>query len=208
MKFKSISIITIASLAVLMLSCKTKSPNQNETLDKPDPTQPQAMPMELDQSKFDKDLPDACTLMSPEFLAGLLKMDTGAFTVKDGSSNINNKARSCFYKWQGNLPNAGIMIQVMKNPVADEFPTYFVEYIKGKKKDGKQGLGGDGKVYIYSYLPGFGDDGAYSTEAGKYTWRVGNDLGFNIAFNSTLSPEEQKSVAESIANEMMKNYAK
>ena len=150
-------------------------------------------------------IPDACDLMTPETIARYVNQPVESIFPADGSSPQNPKARACFFKWDGSaLPNAGVMVQLQRNPVQEDVPEYFTYLIASRKTDGEKDPGSD-VVIKYKDWPGFGDDGAYSTEAGKYVWRVGNDWAFMIAFNTVLPPKAQKVAAHALAQEVMSN---
>lgn len=148
-------------------------------------------------------IPDACDLLTSETISKYVRQPANTIFPADGSSPQNPKARACFFKWDGSaIPNAGVMVQLQKNPVEEDVPEYFTYLISSKKTEGDKDPMSDGAV-MYKDWPGFGDDGAYSTEAGKYVWRVGNEWAFMIAFNTVLPPKAQKVAAEAFAMEVM-----
>ena len=150
-------------------------------------------------------VPDACDLLSKETIARYVRQPVESIIPADGSSSQSPKARACFFKWDGSaLANAGVMIQLQKNPVIEDVPEYFTYLISSKKTEGEKNPA-TGTTMKYSDWPGFGDDGAYSTEAGKYVWRVGNDWVFMIAFNTVLEPKAQEVAARAFAQEAMAN---
>jgi len=148
-------------------------------------------------------IPDACDLLTQETIGKWIGIPSASISLADGSSSRHDKQRACFFKWDvGNIPNAGVMVQVQQNQVADDVPEYLTYMIASLKTDGENDFNG-GRVMKYQDWPDFGDDGAYSTEAGKYMWRVGNDWAFQIAFNTELSDKEQKKAAYAFAKEVM-----
>ena len=150
-------------------------------------------------------IPDACDLLSPATIAKYVNQPASEIFLADGSSPKNPKSRACFFKWDGSaLPNAGVMVQLQQNPVAEDVPDYFTYLISSKKTEGENDPGTQ-TLIKYKDWKGFGDDGAYSTEAGKYVWRIGNDWAFMVAFNTMLRPNEQKKAAEAFAKEVMSN---
>ena len=102
------------------------------------------------------------------------------------------------------MPNAGMFIQMIRNPFPDEYPDYISKYVASYRTEGEQGVEMD-PIYFKKF-EGFGDDGSYSTEAGKYYWRLGEAVSFLIAFNTTHTPEEQYRIATTVAKEMTLNY--
>jgi len=152
---------------------------------------------------FDEKLPLACDLFTPEFIAGVVGVDAGALTIKDGSHAGNLFSRSCFFKWNDpNVTNAGIMVQVMSNPVEFDAPEYLELYVNGKKQSGETTFDSDTRI-LYKDFNGFGDDGAYSYELHKYIWRDGHELAYTIAFNNNLSEDEEMAAARKIATKIV-----
>ncbi len=150
-------------------------------------------------------IPDACDLLTSKTIARYVNQPAESIFSADGSSSQNPKARACFFKWDGSaLANAGVMVQLQRNPVQEDVPEYFTYLISSKKTEGEKDPQTKG-VIKYNDWPGFGDDGAYSTEAGKYVWRIGNDWAFMIAFNTVLPPKAQKVAADALAREVMSN---
>ena len=94
------------------------------------------------------------------------------------------------------------MVQLQRNPVQEDVPEYFTYLIASRKTQGEVDPATK-QTFKYSDWPGFGDDGAYSTDAGKYIWRVGNDWSFMVAFNTVLPPKAQKVAAHAFAQEVM-----
>ena len=152
-------------------------------------------------------IPDACDLLSTKTIARYVKQPAGQITLNDGSSPLNPKARACFFKWDtSDLPNAGVMVQLQRNPVEEDVPEYFTYLISSKKTEGEKNPS-SAEVFMYKDWPGIGDDGAYSTEAGKYVWRVGNEWAFMVAFNTLMDDKSQKRAAEAFAREVMSNIS-
>ena len=149
-------------------------------------------------------IPDACDFMTVKTIGKYLDLDPESINISDGSSKNNLRARACFFKWDGaELPNAGVMLQIQKNPLPDDAPEYFTYFISNKKTEGEKDFTNNSKVFKYDDWDGYGDDGAYSTEAGKYLWRIGNEWAFMIAFNTTHPKKVQKRAAEALAKEIM-----
>ncbi len=155
------------------------------------------------ETNFNKNgIPDACDLLKEATIAKYLGIPAESINLADGSSSKSQLQRACFFKWDGTaLKNAGVMVQIQQNPVADDVPEYFTYMVQSLKKDGENSLNG-GNTKFYDW-PGFGDDGAYSTEAGKYVWRVGNDWAFMVAFNTELKGKDQERAAKAFAQEVM-----
>jgi hypothetical protein len=151
-------------------------------------------------------LQDACSLISPKYIARVLGVDQGSINVKEGSKTGRTIARSCFFKWESEIPNGGILVQIQKNPVPDDFPEYVQYFISTKKREGENSFSEGGYVYEFTDWGTVGDEGAYSSEAGKYYWRLGNEYIFMLAFNLALEESEQLAAANKLAPEIMKNF--
>jgi len=153
-------------------------------------------------------IPSAKTLIPIEDIASVLGKNVEDIVVKDSSpGGANPTHSSCFFKWSDfEVNNAGILLQVMKNPLGDEYPDYVEKFISSKKSLGEQDT--EGQKVLFKTLQGFGDDGAYSYEAGKYFWRLGDEIIMSIAFNSAHSAEDQYRIATTLGKQMTENYLK
>lgn len=196
-------IILLSVLLLSFLACKP--PKEEPMAPAVDKTKPQRLSQTSDYSTFDKSVPDACTLLDVDFIAKTFNIDASTITVKDGSSDKNRKARSCFFKWKTDFPNSGILIQALKNPVEEEFPEWVTYFVKTKKTDGEKSFSSPGEVYKYTDWDIVGDEGAASPEIGKYIWRVGNEMAFMLAFNLDIDEAAQRAAADLLAVEVMKN---
>ena len=153
-------------------------------------------------------IPSVRVLVPIENIATELGKSVQEIIVKDSSPQGPKATHSsCFFKWSDfEVNNAGILLQVMMNPLGDEYPDYVEKFISSKKSLGEQDT--DGEKVLFQTLQGLGDDGAYSYEAGKYFWRLGDKVIMSIAFNSAHSPEDQYRIATSIGKQMVDNYVK
>ena len=85
-------------------------------------------------------IPDACDLLTTKTIARYVRQPAESIFLADGSSPQNPKARACFFKWDGSdLANAGVMVQLQKNPVQEDVPEYFTYLISSKKDRGRKG---------------------------------------------------------------------
>lgn len=148
------------------------------------------------------------TLVPIETVAGALDKSVSEIIVKDASPRDGKETHSsCFFKWSDfEVNNAGILIQIMANPLGEEYPDYVPKFIESKRTLGEQDT--EGEKNIFKTLQGLGDDGAYSYEAGKYFWRLGDKVIMSIAFNSAHSEEDQYRIAQTLGKIMTENYIK
>ena len=201
--------ITLIGLGLTIItSCKPEGGGNGAEVNEVevDPRKPQKLKSgDITKARFDKSIPDACTLIKPKFIAKVMGIDEEAINIKDGSSTKNKKARSCFFKWDSDVPNGGILVQLLKNPVEEEFADWVTSFVANKKKNGEQSFTQEGVKYTYEDWNVVGDEGAYSTESGKYIWRVGNEMVFMLAFNLSLDDNAQKAAASKLAKEIMRN---
>lgn len=151
-----------------------------------------------------KDLPNlnSCELLSKEFLMKELNADEFTYNSRNGSdTDLNN---GCFFQWTtSSKPNAGVMLQVMKNPFETETLIWATEYIKGMKAGDSGTASG---VETFKDFTTVGDDGVYNEKLSQYYWRVGNNYVFMLAFNLDDTPENKLEFAKAIAKESMKNF--
>lgn len=149
---------------------------------------------------------NACNMVPLEQIAEALGLEATQLEVTDSSEKgANRKSSSCFFKWDDfDLPNAGILFQSMRNPMPDEIPDYVIRFIESKKSTGERGI--DEAPILFQDFPGIGDEGAYSTDAGKYFWRLGDKALLSIAFNTTHSATEQYVIARKLATLMTEGY--
>ncbi len=151
-------------------------------------------------------LPSACSLIDPNKLAQILKVNADAITLKDGSGPRSPHAQSCFFRWtHKGLPNSGVLIQVQDNPLPDEFPEWAAYYVAAKINQGEQMPDGSGS-YKYTKQDGLGKAAAFSNELSRYIWRTEKDYVYLVAFNLPGSPEKKIKWAEEIGAEVMKNF--
>jgi len=168
----------------------------NKSVKKPGAAQPNA--------KSNQSIPKSCDLLGEAFMTKEFKIKDGLM-INDASNAKSPSVKSCFFRWDnGVLPNSGIYLQIMGNPVPDEVDDYASYYIKGKLEGGEMDL--SGANYPYKKFDTVGDDGAYSAEQGRYYWRVSKDYVFMLAFNLGLGSKTEYKHAVKVSKEIMKNY--
>ena len=154
-------------------------------------------------------LPEPCDLITAEEMADILKIVAARdLYVKDGSgkSPLTSSSRACFYKWEyRNNPNAGVLVQVQRNPYPEEFPEWASYYISSKRNQGDKMPDGE-TTYRYKEFPGMGIAGAYSYDLSRYTWRTTSDHIIMVAFNLDSAEAEELIWAEKIGKIVEKNF--
>jgi|TARA_R110000737_G_scaffold341558_1_gene365537 hypothetical protein len=199
--------IILLLIVTALISCKSDSSDSTASASenlKTEATGNKSATKGKVETNFNKNgIPDACDLLTQETIAKYVGIPASSIMLADGSSSKNDLQRACFFKWDGSeIKNAGVMVQVQQNPVAGDVPDYLTYMVQGLKTEGENTM--EGTNTKFKDWSGFGDDGAYSTEVGKYVWRVGNDWAFMIAFNTTMSARDQQKAANAFAKEVMK----
>ena len=147
---------------------------------------------------YDKNVPDACSLLTTQEIATALGVDANSISVKDGSNLKSLNVRSCFFRWEHDgIPNSGVLIQAQSNPLPDDFPTWSTTYIKSKMESGEKSM--DGETFLYKPFNGGGVEGAYNHSQSKYFWRLDDKLIYTITFNVPSDEQTQLAWAEKIA---------
>jgi hypothetical protein len=157
----------------------------------------------------DLELPDACSVITKAEIAAALKLKSDEILIKDGSNPKAPHARACFFKWNGGIrANAGILIQIQKNPVGDEFPAWATSYVESKRTSGESSFTGEAENYKYKKWTDVGDDGSYSYDLGKCLGRIGDDYVYMIAFNEDMSEAAQMQAARTMYGNIMARIGK
>lgn len=149
-------------------------------------------------------LPVACNLIDLKWLEKEVKSPEDILTSNSTAAN-NPNVNACFFKWDnGILPNCGIFLQIMENPVPDEVENYATYFIQGKLSGGEMDLNNNN--YKYEKYDVVGISGAYSGEQGKFFWQISPERLFMLAFNTGQSKKTEKGYADAIAKHVMSNY--
>ena len=205
------NLIVVLALIIFLSACDRTNPTVVvEPFVPPSVEQPIGKGLNIDAIASQRGglLTSARTIVPIENIAAELGKTVQDIVVKDSSPGGPAATHSsCFFKWSDfEVNNAGILIQVMLNPLGPEYPEYIEKFITSKKSLGEQNT--EGEKILFQTLQGIGDDGAYSYEAGKYFWRLGDKVIMSIAFNSAHSEEDQYRIATSLGKQMIENYVK
>ena len=195
---------------ILLVTSGCNTESCNKKADAFAPGQPIGQGTDLDKifSKRGSYLVSSCYLVPVEEIASLLGINGNEITIKDSSPRDPKPSHnSCFFKFEDSrVVSAGILLQVMHNPLAEEYPTWAAQMITSKRDIGEMSLEGAPDKFLK--FEGFGDDGSYSLVASRYFWRLGDKVVFSIAFNTAHTPEQQYVLAQELAKKMTINYLK
>jgi len=150
-------------------------------------------------------VPNATKLVPRATIAKIIGEDPEHLEIKQGNSVSEKNYQACFIKWPSGFPNAGILLQVSRNPVYDEFRDWAISFIDSKKTSGETLPGTEELVKFKDYTE-HGDSGAYNYEAGKYYWRINRDYVITVAFNIDWNEAKQYRVATELGTEVMKKF--
>ncbi len=152
-------------------------------------------------------VPNACSFLETSWVASVLGVSNDQISIKDGSNPNMKNSRSCFFRWEdSSLGNAGVMVQVMTNPVPDDFAEWVSHFLTSKKTTGEQDFTSTNQLYKYKDWNVLGDEGAYCQEIGKYHWRLGDKYLFLVAFNLDVSEKKMNAYAEKIGKKVMESF--
>jgi len=151
-------------------------------------------------------IPDACGMLSQTWIKNTLELKITNISIKKAEENEDTPAKSCFFKWEDpNTSHAGIFIQIMTNPVYDEFDQWVSYFVNAKVSEGEVIQGSD-EVYFYKRYNAGIYKGVYSYDLKKFYWNKGDDYLFMLAFNLDISESKMLSYAEKISAKVNENF--
>jgi hypothetical protein len=143
----------------------------------------------LIQDPVKLELFDPCTLLPSAKVGTVLQILPEYIMVKPVGNLGDVKAKSCFYKWEdADMPNTGMLLKLMTNPVYDESPDFLDVTLHSKVQNGEFVPGQREKVkfkeaYIGKVKIVYSKDNVY--------WNIGSNYQFFLAFNLPKITEEQ-----------------
>lgn len=150
-------------------------------------------------------IPNACEMLSQEWIKETLGLALTDVTLTEADAG-NNNSRSCFFKWEDPAtPNAGIFIQIMTNPVYEEFDKWIGQFVNAKLTEGESVLGND-EPYKYKKFESDNMKGAYSYDLKRFYWNLGNNYLFMLAFNMDITESKMVDHAKKMATEINNNF--
>ncbi|MBK6497908.1 MAG: hypothetical protein IPG00_06955 [Saprospiraceae bacterium] len=121
--------ITLLSLSILT-NVNSQTPYNVDIFDFAKPRDPKTLPM-----------PDPAILLSGSELETILGLPSQSVTVKSPKDAGGMQVKNTFYKWNDPTnPNTGIFIQLMTNPVFDEYEEYNSIIVSSKLLKGEAAL--------------------------------------------------------------------
>lgn len=194
-----------------LVSCKNEP--KTSTTETPQAVSQTESPSNIDITENislpnDLPVPNTCEFITKEWILDNFQVDD-AFNldIKSGkATDDNSNSSSCFYRWAwGDLPNAGFLMQILTNPVEDDYPDWVSEYVDIKRQAGSGTLTA-GENYAFKDFPGFGDKGCYNSQLKQYYWSQGNDYLFQLALNMEVDDATQLSNAKKLAAKFMEGF--
>lgn len=190
-------------LTILMMACKNdkntdSNIQENELSDYESNTaiHPDKLP-----------IPGACDMLSQEWIKETLGLTLTDVTLKEADDPSNKNARSCFFRWEDpGTPNAGIFIQIMTNPVFDEYDGWISSFVTAKLKEGETALGNE-EAFKYKTYDAGKYKGAYSYDLKRFYWNIGNNYLFMLAFNLDIPESMMLNYAEKISAKVNENFS-
>ncbi len=181
--------ICLSLLTLTVISCKNEKPKGI--------VDPEKLP-----------IPNACEMVSDAWIKDNLKLNVKDISIREANSDKNKFFKSCFFQWEESAdnPNAGILIQIQTNSVYKEFPEFIAKSIEAKRTDGEMMMDSPDPVKFQKFDVGL--DGAYSYAMKRFYWRIDDNYLFMLAFNIDMSEEEMVDKAETIAEEVTRNFEK
>ena len=138
-------------------------------------------------------LPSPANLLANSIVEQVLELKPQSVSVRSPKDAGTMLVKNTFYKWEDiSNPNAGMFVQLMTNPVYDEFEDYNSLVVDSKLTKGEEAPGLS-KATPFKSLKIGKLTVAYSVETSRIYWNVGNNYVLMLAFN-ILNFDEAKLV--------------
>lgn len=145
---------------------------------------------------------DPCSFLNEQTVATLIGNTAEEINIRAGQSQ-NEFARSCFFKWSTpDFPNAGMLVQILKNPVEDEYSEWAFMFIETKKSMGETALSNPDQPIKYSTLKGVGEQACYNIDQSKCYFRIGQTV-YLVALNG-VDEDKRLDLLKNVAQEVIK----
>jgi hypothetical protein len=149
-------------------------------------------------------LPIACDLISLDEVKACLSV--ADIQVKSTGNPGDVKVSNCFFKWEDPAtPYAGMLLQVMTNPIYDDNPEYISYLVESKLTEGEAVQGGSRNVLFKETMVGRVKV-VYAIENARLYWNVGDNYLFMLSFNiAGLQEERMLAMAKKLVPVINKN---
>lgn len=149
-------------------------------------------------------LPNACDLITPDEVKSVLGVTE--VNIKSTGNPGDVKASNCFFKWEDPAtPHAGMLLQVMTNPLYDDNPEYISYLVESKLTEGESVQGSRKNLLFKETMVGKVKV-VYAIENGRVYWNVGDNYLFMLTFNITgLQTERMLDIARKLIPSVNKN---
>ena len=151
-------------------------------------------------------VPNPCDLISALEIQTLLSLAEQSVLTKAANNPGDVKVKSCFYKWDDpSTPHAGMLLQIMTNPVYEDSPEYISNMMQSKLTQGETIPGSKNKLVFKESMIGKVKV-IYAKENSKIFWNIGDNYLLTLAFNITnLSETKLLDLANKIVPVVNKN---
>jgi hypothetical protein len=149
-------------------------------------------------------LPNACDLITPDEVKSVLGVTE--VNIKSTGNPGDVKASNCFFKWEDPAtPHAGMLLQVMTNPLYDDNPEYISYLVESKLTEGESVQGSRKNLLFKETMVGKVKV-VYAIENGRVYWNVGDNYLFMLTFNiAGLQTERMLDIARQLIPSVNKN---
>lgn len=149
-------------------------------------------------------LPNACDLITPDEVKSVLGVTE--VNIKSTGNPGDVKASNCFFKWEDPAtPHAGMLLQVMTNPLYDDNPEYISYLVESKLTEGESVQGSRKNLLFKETMVGKVKV-VYAIENGRVYWNVGDNYLFMLTFNiAGLQTERMLDIARKLIPSVNKN---
>jgi len=178
-------------ISLLVFSCKTDPKTNTEEAPVVDPLTQQKAALE-----------NPCNFMDEAFVSSVVDIPAQDVSIKSGGDGSTVPAKSCFFKWQGGeVANAGLMVQVLGNPIPDEFPNWAFFFIDNKKARGEMTMEEPDVPHKFTTID-IAEQACYNHKLGKCYFRKGDKV-YLIAVNGISDDGRKIEVYRKVSDKIL-----
>lgn len=130
-------------------------------------------------------LPSVCDQIEPNEILEMMELENGSVTEAVGNTTRSENAQintsSCFWNWKG----GGVMIQITRNPLMDEFTNYADKFIEAKKYTGEKVVKTK-ELVKFEDFDGPGEQNIYNKDSAKFYMTKGQHHIVTVNFNGNF----------------------